>query len=95
MFGLEVMVTRKTNDGRVFGRQEAIDRSTGLLMMTRWGADYVLREDILGTLEAGKLADLVVLDQNPLDSSIPDEDLSEIKVVATIIDGEVVAGSLN
>ncbi len=95
MFNLEVLVTRRTNDGRVFGPQEAIDRSSALLMMTRWGADYVLREDILGTLEPGKLADLAVLDKNPLDSNIADEDLSEIKVVATIIDGKVAAGSLN
>jgi len=95
MFGLEVLVTRKTNDGRVFGPQEAIDRSTALLMMTRWGADYVLREDILGSLEPGKFADLAVLDKNPLDPNVADEDLSEIKVVATIIDGKVVAGSLN
>lgn len=95
MFGLEVMVTRKSRDGRVFGPREKIDRSNGLLMMTRWGAYYVLREKELGSLEAGKLADLVVLDKNPLDRSVPDEDLSEIKVVTTIIGGEVVFGSLN
>ena len=95
MFNLEVLVTRRTNDGRVFGPQEAIDRSSALLMMTRWGAYYVLREDILGSLEPGKLADLAVLDKNPLDPDIANEDLSEIKVVATIIDGKVVAGSLN
>jgi len=87
-------VTRKTHDGRVFGPREALDRATALLMMTRWGGDYVLREDELGSLEPGKLADLVVLDKNPLDRSIPDEDLSEIKVVATIIGGEVAYGSL-
>jgi len=46
-------------------------------------------------LESGKLADLVLLDRNPLARNIPDEDLSEIKVVATIIGGEVVYGSLN
>jgi hypothetical protein len=94
MFGLEVMVTRKSRDGRVFGPREKIDRSNGLLMMTRWGAYYVLREKELGSLEAGKLADLVVLDKNPLDRNIPDEDLSEITVVATIIGGEVVYGTL-
>ncbi len=95
MFNLEVLVTRKTHDGRVFGPREALDRATALLMMTRWGGDYVLREDELGSLEAGKLADLVVLDKNPLDRNVPDEDLSEIKVLATIIGGEVVYGSLN
>ena len=39
-------------------------------------------------------ADLVLLAQNPLDPNIPDEDLSEIKVVATIIGGELAYGSL-
>jgi hypothetical protein len=36
----------------------------------------------------------VVLDQNPLDNRIRDEDLSEIKVVATVIGGEVAYGEL-
>ena len=63
-------------------------------MMTRWGADYVLREQEVGSLEPGKFADLVVLEQNPLDASIADEDLSEIRVVATIIGGEVRYGEL-
>jgi predicted amidohydrolase YtcJ len=94
MFGLEVLVTRKTRDGRVFGPRERIDRSTALLMMTRWGSEYVLAEDKLGSIEPGKLADLVVLDKNPLDPKIADADLSEIKVVATIIGGEIVYGSL-
>ena len=94
MFSLEVLVTRRTQDGRVFGARESIDRSTALLMMTRWGADYVLREKELGSLEVGKLADLAVLDKNPLDPNISNEDLSEIKVLATIIGGKVVYGSL-
>ena len=94
MFSLEVLVTRRIIDGRVFGPREAIDRATALLMMTRWGADYVLRNQELGSLEPGKLADLVVLDRNPLNEDIPDEDLSELKVLATIIGGEVSYGSL-
>ena len=39
--------------------------------------------------------DLVVLDKSPLDESLADEDLSEIKVLATIIGGKVVYGSVN
>ena len=95
MFNLEILVTRRTKDGRVFGPREAIDRANALLMMTRWGSEYVIREEELGSIETGKLADLVVLDQNPLDRNIPDEDLSEIQVLATIIGGKVVYGSLN
>lgn len=95
MFSLEVLVTRKTKDGRIFGPRERIDRETALLMMTRWGSEYVLAEDKLGSIEPGKLADLVLLDKNPLDPNIPDDDLSEIKVLATIIGGEIAYGSLN
>ena len=95
MFNLEVLVTRRISDGRVFGPQEVIDRESALLMMTRWGAEYVLRENEIGSLEPGKYADLVILAQNPLNPNIPDQDLSEIKVVTTLIDGEVRYGSLN
>ena len=95
LFNLEVVVTRISEDGIVYGPRERIDRSTGLLMLTRWGAEYVMREDELGSIEPGKLADLVVVDQNPLSSDIADEDLSEIKVIATLIGGEVAYGSLS
>lgn len=93
MFNMEILVTRKISDGRVFGPQEAIGRDQVLLMMTRWGAEYVLREKELGSLEPGKLADLLILDNNPLNPKIPDEDLSEIKVLTTLIGGKVVYGS--
>ncbi|MBI4455683.1 MAG: amidohydrolase family protein [Acidobacteria bacterium] len=95
LFGLEVFVTRKTEDGRIWGSREKIDRSTGLLMMTRWAAEYVLREKELGSIEAGKLADLVILDKDPLSSAVQDEALSDIKVLTAIIGGKVVYGSLN
>lgn len=95
MHNLEVLVTRVTQDGRVFGSRERIDRAEALLMMTRWGAEYVLREKELGSIEVGKLADLVILDKNPLDPGVRDEDLSEIKVLVTLIGGEVAYGSLN
>jgi hypothetical protein len=93
MFGLELLVTRVSRDGRVFGPRERIDRANGLLMLTRWGAYYVLAEDELGSLEPGKKADLAILSQNPLDRSIPDEDLSEIEVLTTVIGGEVASGA--
>ncbi len=95
LFNLEVLVTRLSEEGIVYGPREKIDRANALLTLTRWGADYVLRDHELGSVEAGKLADLVVLDKSPLDASVPDEDLSEIKVLATIIGGKVVYGSVN
>ncbi len=49
-------------------------------------------EDELGSIEPGKLADLVVLDGDLLDC--PQDDIREMAVEATIVDGEVVAGAL-
>ena len=95
LFNLEVLVTRISEDGIVYGPRERIDRANALLMLTRWGSHYVLRQEQLGSIESGKLADLVVLDKSPLDESVADEDLSEIKVLATIIGGKVVYGSVD
>jgi len=89
MFGLEFLVTRRNHRGIVYGPQEAIDRTSGLLMMTRWAAEYIDREHELGSIEAGKIADLVVLDKNPLDPAIADEQLSDIQVLMTLVGGEI------
>ena len=71
MHSLQVLVTRETQDGRVWGAAEKLDRKRALLMFTRYGAEYVLRQKEIGSIEVGKLADLVVLDKNPLDAKDP------------------------
>jgi predicted amidohydrolase YtcJ len=43
---------------------EAIDRVTALKMETTWASEYVLAEDTIGTLEPGKFADFVVLEED-------------------------------
>lgn len=89
MHSLQVLVTRETHDGRVWGPHEAIDRRRGLLMLTRFGAEYVLREKEIGSIETGKLADLIVLDRNPLDAQVADNQLKTIKVLQTFIGGDL------
>ncbi len=59
----------------------------GLRMMTSEAAYMLHREDELGTLEPGKLADLVVLSDDPLHTKV--ESLSDIDVLLTIIDGVI------
>ncbi len=59
-----MFVTRRDGEGNLWGRQHALDRKSVLRMMTRWGAEYVLKEDKIGTLEPGKYADLIVLSDN-------------------------------
>jgi predicted amidohydrolase YtcJ len=88
MHSLQVLVTRETEDGRVWGAAEKLDRKRALLMFTRYGAEYVLRQKDIGSIEVGKLADLVVLDKNPLDAAVPDNQLKNIKVLYTFIGGE-------
>lgn len=95
MWNLQVLVTRKAVNGKVYGAREKLDRGSALLMMTRWGAEYVLKEKELGSLEPGKLADLVVLDKNPLDDGVRDEDLAQIKILATMVGGKLVHGALD
>jgi predicted amidohydrolase YtcJ len=89
MHSLQVLVTRETHDGRVWGANERIDRRRALLMLTRFGAEYVLKADQIGSIEKGKLADLIVLDKNPLDPKLPDTQLKDIKVLETFIGGKV------
>jgi hypothetical protein len=85
---LELLLTRKDRSGKQWGVQEAVDRVTALKMITLWAAEYVLRQDKLGSLETGKLADLVVLDKDYM--TIPAEEISELRPQLTMLDGKVV-----
>ncbi len=72
----------------VLAPEEGTDLMTQLKALTIWGAYYVLREDRLGSLEQGKLADFIVLDQDLL--NIPTDDIPEVKVLMTVIGGKTV-----
>ena len=84
---LELFLTRKDNQGKVWGPQERVDKTTALKMITRWSAEYVLMQDKIGSIEPGKLADLVVLDRDYM--NIPAEEVSEIQPQVTIFDGGI------
>lgn len=90
MVGMEIFVTRKNRAGVVQAAHHRVDRKTALRILTRGGAEYVQKEEELGSIEAGKLADLILLDRSPLDPSLPDEDLSTIQVLMTLVGGQVV-----
>jgi len=81
-------VTRRSRSGLVVGPEEAIGVMDAIRLYT-WNGAYLGREEHLkGSIEPGKLADLVVLDRDPL--SLPVEELKDIKVVLTIVGGEIV-----
>jgi len=85
---IENFVTRKDEDGRVWNEAEKVTRTEGLYMATNWAAYYTGDEDTLGSIEPGKLADLVVIGGDFL--TVPEDDLSELKVLMTVVGGQVV-----
>jgi predicted amidohydrolase YtcJ len=84
-------ITRKTFTGRTIDPEQRITREQALTMYTRYAAHAGYWEASRGTLQAGKLADIVVLEQ-PIDE-VADEDFAELKVAHTIVDGKLVYSS--
>ena len=77
---------RLTRSGKVLGPDQRISTYEALKAMTINAAYQHFEEDIKGTIEVGKLADLVVLSENPLSMQI--QDLLNISVVATYSHGQ-------
>ena len=85
MVGLYAAVTRKGESGKVYGREEAVSMKDALTMYTRNGAFLTREEKIKGTLEAGKLADMVVLPADLL--NLAPEKLLTLRVDMNIVGG--------
>ncbi|HSR39470.1 MAG TPA: amidohydrolase [Phnomibacter sp.] len=88
MMILWTTVNRVSLAGTVMGPDERLTAYQALQTITAWGAWQHGEEAQKGTLTAGKLADLVILDQNPL--KIDPMKLKDIKVVETIKEGKSV-----
>ncbi len=82
------MTTGNTSYGDPILAHEAITRMEALRATTLGTAWDALEEDDLGSIEPGKLADVVVLSADYL--TIPDEELRDIRSVLTVIGGEIV-----
>jgi len=80
-------VTRKTMTGRTVGAGEAISVIEAIRLYTWNGAYLGKEEDVKGSLESGKLADMVVLNRDIL--TVPPEEIKNLRVVMTVIGGEV------
>ncbi len=87
LVGLYAAVTRKGESGKVYGPEEAVSMKDALTMYTRAGAFITREEHIKGSLEPGKVADMVVLPEDLLTVS-PDKVLA-MKVDMTIVGGRV------
>ena len=88
MEAIGTAVTRATVSGAILGPQERVSPYAALLGFTRNAAHYYREEATKGTIAVGKIADLVILDGNPL--TVAPEKIKDIKVVATIKRGEVI-----
>ena len=81
-------VTRDTRLGGVIGPDQRISREEALRVMTINNAYITFEESIKGSLEPGKLADLVVLSDDIF--TVPDDQLKEITPLLTLLGGKVV-----
>ncbi|HPB88441.1 MAG TPA: amidohydrolase family protein, partial [Thermotogota bacterium] len=84
---LQTVTTRKTVGGTVLGPEERITIDEAIRGYTINAAYQLFMEDIVGSIEVGKLADLIILSANPRETD--PEKISEIRVLATYINGEV------
>ena len=84
-------VTRKFPDGKPengWNPEQRLSIADAIIAYTLGGAKKFGKEDVLGTIRVGKLADIVVVDKNLL--KIPADEIPDTKVVFTMVDGRVV-----
>jgi len=85
LFMLWSAVNRISRSGETIGPDQRISPYEGLKAMTAWAAEQYDEQASKGTLEVGKLADLVILERNPL--QVAPMAIKDIKVVETIKEG--------
>ncbi|KZX76156.1 hypothetical protein A3715_21415 [Oleiphilus sp. HI0009] len=88
MLGVHSAVNRVARSEAVIGKDERVSPYVALKGVTEHAAYMLFQEDTKGTLSVGKRADMIVLDQNPLELS--PEILKDIQVLETIKDGRTV-----
>jgi predicted amidohydrolase YtcJ len=90
-FALEGMITRQYPGKPEYGQlnpDERVDVETAIQIFTRNGAMAMEKEDETGTIEPGKSADFIVINQNLLE--IPVEKIHKTKVLRTVLKGKTV-----
>ena len=91
-FNMWMSISRKTREGKLIYPEEKITREQALRMYTNGSAYLHFSEKTLGSLEAGKYADLVVIDKDFL--TCPEDEIRHIQSLATVVNGTVVFGAL-
>ena len=83
-----ISVERKSRSGAIIGADEKLTAYEAMQAITIWSAYQHFEENSKGSLEQGKLADLVIINKNPF--KVPEEDIKNIVVTATIKEGKKV-----
>ena len=81
-------VTRDTITGGVLGAGQRVSREQAIRMATINNAWLMMEEQDKGSIEPGKLADLIVLNEDPL--TCPEPRLRDAQVMTTIVGGKIV-----
>jgi predicted amidohydrolase YtcJ len=87
IIGIYSAISRMTSTGKPVYEKESIDIFAALEMFTTNAAKACFNEDTKGSITPGKLADMVLLSQDP--TKLSPEKIKDIKVVMTIIDGKI------
>lgn len=78
-------MNRRTRSGAILGEDQRVSVMDGLKAMTLWAAYQHFEEKTKGSLEVGKLADFVILSDNPL--TVDPLNITDISVLETIKEG--------
>jgi predicted amidohydrolase YtcJ len=88
LMAIQSMVTRKDYQGRVWGPNQRISVDQALQVCTVNAARASFEEHLKGSISNGKLADFVILAEDP--HSVDPDRIKEIEVVRTVVDGKTV-----
>jgi len=84
---IQSMVTRKSSQGVVYGPQQRVTPEEAIYVWTMGNARAIFEEQERGSIEVGKLADLVILSGDP--TRVPPDNIRDIKVEKTILGGKI------
>ncbi len=91
-FTLYWVVSGKDTSGQTYFKHGTLTREEALIAHTRSNAYLMHKEHLLGSLEVGKLADIVVLDRDYM--TIPVDEIRDLNSVLTMVDGRIVYEAL-
>jgi len=85
---IQSMVTRTTAEGKTYGPEQRVTAEQAIRIWTLGGAYASFEDDIKGSIEVGKLADFVILSDDP--TQVPADTIKDMRVEKTIVGGKVV-----